>query len=114
MKKINIYITFIAFATAILLQSCSWFDVGSQSDRNEDEMFETAEGYYTSLTGLYINMGTQKLYGGNLSLLALEPLTQQYTISGDEHFMKQYFEEAFELPTSGCQCITPLSTTIYC
>ena len=61
MKKINIYITFIAFATAILLQSCSWFDVGSQSDRNEDEMFETAEGYYTSLTGLYINMGTQKL-----------------------------------------------------
>ena len=84
MKKINIYITFIAYATAILLQSCSWFDVGSQSDRNEDEMFETTEGYYTSLTGLYINMGTQKLYGGNLPLLALEPLTQQYTISDDE------------------------------
>ena len=84
MKKIHIYNTIIVIITTLMMQSCSWFDVGSQSDRNEDEMYETAEGYYTSLTGLYINMGTTKLYGGNLPLLALEPLSQQYTISDDE------------------------------
>lgn len=67
------------------LASCSgWLDVGSKSEVDEDEMYQTQEGYYTTLTGLYLNLGSTHLYGGNLPLLVLEPLTQQYTISADE------------------------------
>ena len=76
---------FIAFsALALLLQSCSWFDVGTKSDIEADEMYRSADGYYTALTGLYVNLGDNKLYGANLPLLALEPLSQQYAISDNE------------------------------
>ena len=69
----------------ILFTSCgNWLDVGSKSEVDEDEMYQTQEGYYTTLTGLYLNLGSTSLYGGNLSLTVLEPLTQQYTISDDE------------------------------
>ena len=76
---------FIAFsALALLLQSCSWFDVGTKSDIEADEMYRSADGYYTALTGLYVNLGDSKLYGANLPLLALEPLSQQYAVSDNE------------------------------
>lgn len=73
-----------AVVLAGLTASCSWLDVGSRSEVDEDEMYTTADGYYTTLTGLYLNMGTTTLYGGNLPLYALEPLTQQYTVSSNE------------------------------
>lgn len=64
-------------------------------------MFRSAEGYYSSMTGLYLNLGTQALYGGNLPLLALEPLTQQYTISADEPDRVQWAQ--FNYETDGGQ-----------
>ncbi len=68
-----------------LLSACGdWLDVGSKSEVDEDQMYENAEGFYTTLTGLYLNMGTTDLYGGNLPLTVLEPLTQQYSLSDDE------------------------------
>lgn len=69
---------------ALLCGGCSWFDVGSKSEVGEEEMFASAEGYYTALTGIYAGMGDTRLYGGNLPLYALEPLTQQYTVSDDK------------------------------
>lgn len=80
MKQSVIYIII-----ALLLSSCTnWLDVGSKSELDEDEMYQSREGFYTTLTGLYLNLGSTQLYGGNLPLLVLEPLTQQYTISADE------------------------------
>lgn len=67
-----------------VLPSCSWLDVGSKSEVGFDEMFSTREGFYTTLSGIYISMGGEDLYGKNLSLFALEPLTQQYTVSENE------------------------------
>ena len=65
------------------LTACSWFDVGNDSEEDEENLFSSPDGYMSSLTGLYTNLGTKSLYGGNLSLYALEPLTQQYTVSND-------------------------------
>ena len=65
------------------LTACSWFDVGNHSEEDEENLFSSPDGYMSSLTGLYTNLGTKSLYGGNLSLYALEPLTQQYTVSND-------------------------------
>ncbi|HEY9543810.1 RagB/SusD family nutrient uptake outer membrane protein [Prevotella sp.] len=76
---------FIAILTAcMLMQACSWFDVGSKSDVDVDEMYRSADGYYTTLTGLYVSLGDAGLYGANLPLLALEPLTQQYSVSEND------------------------------
>lgn len=88
----------------VFLTSCSsWLDVGSKSEVDEDEMFRSAEGYYSSMTGLYLNLGTKALYGGNLPLLALEPLTQQYTISADEPDRVQWMQ--FNYETDGGQTL---------
>ena len=71
------------FLVLPMLTACSWFDVGNDSEVDEGNMFSSPEGYYSSLTGLYTNLGTKSLYGGNLPLYALEPLTQQYTVGSD-------------------------------
>ena len=69
MKQSVIYILI-----ALLLSSCTkWLDVGSKSELDEDEMYQSREGFYTTLTGLYLNLGSTQLYGGNLPLLVLEP-----------------------------------------
>ena len=80
--KKPLYIVLLLLALP-LLTACSWFDVGNDSEEDEENMFSSPDGYYSSLTGLYTNLGTKNLYGGNLSLYALEPLTQQYTVSSD-------------------------------
>jgi hypothetical protein len=64
-------------------------------------MFQSAEGYYSSMTGLYLNLGIKALYGGNLPLLALEPLTQQYIVSADEPDRVQWAQ--FNYETDGGQ-----------
>lgn len=64
-----------------LSASCgNWLDVLPKSEADEEEMFETANGYYSTLTGVYINMASSELYGGNLTLGMTEPLTHQYDI----------------------------------
>lgn len=69
---------------ALLLCSCgNWLDVTSKSEVDIDDMFSRAEGYYNTATGVYIGMGDSYLYGGYVSLTALEPLTGQYTLSGN-------------------------------
>lgn len=65
----------------LLLSSCSWLDVRSKSEIEIDEMFKNKDGFYSSLTGVYNNMGQAELYGKNLPLYTMEPLTQQYTTS---------------------------------
>ena len=71
--------------SGLILASCgNWLDVLPKSEVDEEEMFETANGYYSTLTGVYINMASTDLYGGNLTLTLTEPLTQQYTINSNE------------------------------
>ena len=66
--KYQILHIFPAFFLAAVLSACSWLDVGSKSEIDGDEMFLSTEGYYTAITGVYINMGSTELYGGNLPL----------------------------------------------
>lgn len=71
--------------SGLLLISCGeWLDVLPKSEVDEKEMFETANGYQSSLTGIYINMGSAELYGANLTLTLTEPLGQQYSINENE------------------------------
>lgn len=79
------YFYLSALLSSFLLASCgNWLDVLPKSETDEKEMFETANGYYSSLTGVYINMGSPELYGANLTLTLTEPLGQQYSVNESE------------------------------
>ena len=94
------------------LPSCSWLDDGSKSEVGVDEMFSTREGFYTTLSGIYISMGGEDLYGGNLPLLALEPLTQQNTVSENETDRTKWVQ--FQYTTEdGEQMISDIWGTMY-
>lgn len=81
----NTKLHILALFGGILLASCgNWLDVLPKSEVDENEMFETANGYYSSLTGVYINMASTELYGANLTLTLTEPLGQQYSVSDNE------------------------------
>lgn len=110
--KRNIKNWVIVLATVMLTACTDWLDVGSKSEVNEDEMFRTAEGYYATLTGLYLNLGSTQLYGGNLPLLALEPLTQQYIIDTDEPDRVQWSQFNYQTD-GGQQMVSDIWLTMY-
>lgn len=110
--KRNIKNWVIVLATVMLTACTDWLDVGSKSEVNEDEMFRTAEGYYATLTGLYLNLGSTQLYGGNLPLLALEPLTQQYSINTDKPDRVQWSQFNYQTD-GGQQMVSDIWLTMY-
>lgn len=74
----------LLLAVVLTFGACgNWLDVISKSDVSIDDMYSNADGYYSTVTGVYINMGKSTLYGGSVSLSALEPLTDQYSISAN-------------------------------
>lgn len=50
-----------------LLGGCdSWLDVKPATEVNEDDMFNTEQGFMDALYGIYVNMAKNDLYGGTL------------------------------------------------
>lgn len=83
-------ITLLLFATAFLLSSCeSWLDLKPVTQATEEQIFSTAEGYRSTLNGLYKNMGKASLYGKNLSFAMLDGFSQQYDLSADNNWEEE-------------------------
>lgn len=75
MKKI--YLTI--FLAGLLLSSCNdWFDVTSASEIREKDHYSTITGFQQTLTGCYIGMTDNALYGTNLSWFATEIMAHQF------------------------------------
>jgi len=75
MKK-NIY---ILLSIALLCCSCEgWFNVTSDSEIREEDHYKTDTGFQQTLTGCYIGMTDNSLYGKNLSWYATELLANQF------------------------------------
>ena len=78
MKKI-LYILIAALTATTSLPSCSdWLDVAPKTDVPADELFETENGFMSTLAGLYITMTNESTYGKNLSFGLVEQLVQMY------------------------------------
>ena len=78
MKKI-LYIAIAVLTSASTLTSCSdWLDVAPQTDVPADQLFETENGFMSSLAGLYITMTNENTYGNCLSFGLIEQLAQMY------------------------------------
>ena len=78
MKKI-LYILIAALTATTSFTSCSdWLDVAPKTDVPAQELFETENGFMSSLAGLYITMTNESTYGKNLSFGLIEQLVQMY------------------------------------
>lgn len=78
MKK-TFYILIVALTTAFSFTSCSdWLDEVPKTDVPAVQLFETENGFMSSLAGLYITMTDETTYGKNLSFGLVEQLAQMY------------------------------------
>lgn len=70
----------------VLFSSCSdWFEVTSGSEVREEDHYNSVAGFRQSLTGCYLGMTGEALYGKNLSWCGIEILAHQFypvTLSG--------------------------------
>lgn len=61
------------------LQSCEkWFDVTASDQIKAEDQFSSADGFRDALIGVYLAMGTESLYGKDMSYNMIDILGQQY------------------------------------
>ncbi|GAA4186343.1 RagB/SusD family nutrient uptake outer membrane protein [Sphingobacterium ginsenosidimutans] len=85
-NKIIIPLLFIA----ISLASCNkWLDVKPEDKFIEEEVFKTPAGFYDALNGIYLNLGSNNLYGREINLETLDILAQTYYISTSQSDLRK-------------------------
>lgn len=63
---------------SVLCASCSWLDVTPDNSIDEDDLFSTGYGCRNALNGIYLQLGSQELYGKNMSWGFLSAIAQEY------------------------------------
>lgn len=85
MKSLHIYIIALLFS-AVSLSSCEKFlDVKPAREVTSDDLLEDRKGYESALAGLYFDLGSSALYGGNLTFNFMDALAGYWDISHSEH-----------------------------
>ena len=73
----NKFIYIICLALALV--SCDdWLDVNPKTNVAEEDLFDTEQGFKEALTGVYIKMSSQSLYGRELTYGFMDILAQLY------------------------------------
>lgn len=71
--------------------SCnSWLDVAPEDQIMEKDLFEKREGFLMALNGVYLNMNSSSVYGGNLSAGIIDVMAQYYICTTSEHNYREY------------------------
>jgi len=92
MRKI---FTCIVLALGLTLTSCdAWLDVKPYDKMAEDELFSTEAGFIKHLNGIYIELNSDMLYGGALSVEMVEIMGGAYTIGTDNSVWGNYADLA--------------------
>lgn len=64
---------------AITLTSCNnWLDVKPSSEMEREDLYNTEDGFRTALTGCYIKLKDNKLYGQQMTMTTVEYLAQHW------------------------------------
>ena len=73
-KRAQAVACLMALATSpLLLSSCSeWLDVQPETQVREEVMFEKYKGFQDALSGIYLSMADQNVYGKNLTMDMIE------------------------------------------
>lgn len=87
MKKI----LFSIITIATLTTSCSkWLDIKPEDKFLEEEVLKTPQGFYEALNGIYLKLGSNELYGRDLSMKNMDILSQCYRITeGHSQYLQQ-------------------------
>lgn len=71
----------ISIALLFSLIGCNdWLDVKPRSETRADQLFETEDGFKSALTGVYINMADQKLYGRNTTMFIPDAMARLWVV----------------------------------
>ncbi len=80
MKKI-LYTVSLMLTSTLTLGSCAdWFDISPKTDVKADDLFESENGFMSSLAGIYVLMTGESVYGCDLSFGLVEQLAQMYDV----------------------------------
>ena len=80
MKK-GLYIIILSLVAMLSLGSCDdWFDISPKTDVKAEDLFETENGFLSSLAGIYVLMTDEAVYGRDLSFGLVEQLAQMYDV----------------------------------
>lgn len=92
MRKITAYL--LVFA-AVALSSCGkWLDVKPYDRISQDELLSSEDGFIKLLNGIYIEMNSEMLYGGALSVEMIEIMGGAYVIGTDNSVWGNYSDLA--------------------
>lgn len=92
MKKIN-----IIFAAMMLLMSAScakWLDVKPYDKISQDELLKAEDGFIKQLNGIYIELNSDMLYGGALTVEMIEIMGGAYLMGTDKSVWGNYSDLA--------------------
>ena len=82
MKKImkTAYL-FALIVGAFMFTGCEdWFDVSSDIDAKEDDLYKTENGYFDALIGVYAKMAGTSLYGDQMTISTMDLLAYSYVL----------------------------------
>lgn len=89
MRKIYILVLLL---TAFGASSCNdWLDVRPETEQKEDDQFSTYNGFCSAVTGLYMLMGSQDIYGERLSMTNIESLANLWNMTDNTYRYEDYY-----------------------
>lgn len=81
MRKIMHYI--IGCCVLLCMGCADWLDVKPNDRLEQEEMFSTEDGFKNALTGIYIDLKSDVLYGKNMTMGFVENLAQHWDVSAE-------------------------------
>ena len=88
-------LTYIAALSLLFVTSCdAWLDVKPYDKMSEDELILTEQGFIKRLNGIYIELNSDMLYGGALSVEMVEIMGGAYVIGTDNAVWGNYADLA--------------------
>jgi hypothetical protein len=91
MKHYCKYILIVIFLSLITTSCHDWLEVKPRTEIKSSDNFENAQGFKDALTGVYMIMSQEALYGRELSFGMLDVLAMQYTQAWTTTIMEYYY-----------------------
>ena len=100
----QLYFILFLVGTFFTSTSCSdWLDVSPETEKKQEDMFSSETGYKNVLTGAYIRMKSNALYGGEMVYESLSMLAQNWnntTTGSKAAYLRIYDYKASEVESA--------------
>lgn len=87
-------LTYITVTLAVLTSCDAWLDVKPYDKMSQDELLSSEDGFIKLLNGIYIELNSDMLYGGALSVEMIEVMGGAYDIGTDKSVWGNYSDLA--------------------